>query len=321
MTEAAPKQKWSSESGVPAVGRFHSLIAPVDLTPSSDRVLGRLSLLPLADDVRVTLLHVVPASLPPSEQRSAERDANKALADEARHLRKQIHQKVRIEHLVKVGAAAKGIAACATEVKAELIVMGRGGGRALRDAFLGSTAERVVRQARLPVLVVRLAPRGAYRRPALALDLDPAAHEVVRIMLRALPPPRPRVEVIHAFDAPYHGQIYPSLSADEAVERKDELRSNATHQLAKLLASALAKADVRQEDGPFWKFDVRYGSPRSIVEKAMKKAETDLLVLGTRGYSSAVHVLLGTVAGDLLRAAKCDVLIVPPIRRQRHGAN
>jgi nucleotide-binding universal stress UspA family protein len=48
------------------------------------------------------------------------------------------------------------------------------------------------------------------------------------------------------------------------------------------------------------------------VEKAMKRAETDLLVLGTRGYSAAAHVLLGTVAGDLLRAAKCDVLVVPP---------
>jgi nucleotide-binding universal stress UspA family protein len=320
MTEANPKRKWSSESDVPARGGFHSLVAPVDLTPSADRVLGRLSLLPLTDDVRVTLLHVVPGGLPPREQWSAERDANKVLADEARHLRKHVHRKASIEHLVKVGAAAKEIAACATAVKAELIVMSRGGGRALRDAFLGSTAERVVREARLPVLVVRLAPRGAYRRPALALDLDPTAHEVVRIMLRVLPPPRPQVRVIHAFDAPpYQGMIYPSLPRDEAEERKDELRSSVTRELAELLATALAKAkaDVQKENGLFWKFDVRYGPPRSIVERAMKKAETDLLVLGTRGRSGAVHVLLGTVAGDLLRAAKCDVLIIPPTRRQR----
>jgi nucleotide-binding universal stress UspA family protein len=318
MTEAASKRRSSSESDVPAPGGFHSLIVPVDLTPSSDRVLGRLSLLPLTDDVRVTLLHVVPGTFLLREQRSAARDANKALAEEARHLRKQLHRNVRIEHMVKVGAAAKEIAAYATQAKAELIVMSRGGGRALRDAFLGSTAERVVRQARLPVLVVRLAPREFYRRPALALDLDPTAHEVVRIMLRVLPPPRPRVTVIHAFDAPpYQGTIYPSLPSDEAEERKDELRSSATRELAKLLATALAKAkaDLRQENGLFWKFDVRYGPPRSIVEKAMKKAETDLLVLGTRGHSGAVHMLLGTVAGDLLRAAKCDVLIVPPTRQ------
>ena len=49
-----------------------------------------------------------------------------------------------------------------------------------------------------------------------------------------------------------------------------------------------------------------------MVEKAVKKADTDLLLLGTHGYSGMAYVLLGTVAGDMLRAAKCDVLIVPP---------
>lgn len=312
MTEATTKRKARSDSGASAPGGFHSLLIPVDLTPGSDRVLGRVSLLPLADDARVTLLHVVPASLPLREQRRAERDASKALADEARHLRKQVHKKASVEPSVKVGTAAKEIAGCATAVKAELIVMGRGGGRALRDAFLGSTAERVVRQAQLPVLVVRLAPRTAYSRPALALDLDQAAHEVVRLMLLVLPPPRPRVEVIHAFDDPYQGFIYPSLSEDEAEERKDELRASATHELAKLLVAARAKANVRPEDWPSWRTHVRCGSPRSVVEKAMKQAETDLLVLGTHGYSGAAYVFLGTVAGDLLRAAKCDVLVVPP---------
>ena len=312
MTEATRKRSTLSDSGGPAPGPFRSLLVPVDLTPSSDRALGRLSLLPLADDARVTLLHVVPGNLRPGEQRSAERDASKALAEEVRHLRGQIHKKIRIEPVVVVGAAAKQIAARATAVQAELIVMGRGGGRALRDAFLGSTAERVIRQARRPVLMVRLAPRAAYRRPALALDLDQAAHEVVRLMLLLLPPPRRPVDVIHALDVPYQGLIYPSLSEDDAEARKYELRSNAAHELTKLLATALARADVRPEDRPFWKTHVRVGSPRIVVEKAIARAETDLLVLGTHGYSGAAYVLLGTVAGELLRAARCDVLVVPP---------
>ena len=64
-------------------------------------------------------------------------------------------------------------------------------------------------------------------------------------MLLVLPPPRPRVEVIHAFRTPYQGLMYPSLSEDEAAERKEELRSSASRELAKLLAAALARADVR----------------------------------------------------------------------------
>jgi nucleotide-binding universal stress UspA family protein len=60
---------------------------------------------------------------------------------------------------------------------------------------------------------------------------------------------------------------------------------------------------------------VQYGSARGVVEKAVDKVEPDLLVLGTHGYSGLAYVFLGTVAGDLLRAAKCDVLMVPPRKR------
>ena len=308
------KRKMSGDPALHASQRLHSLLVPVDLTPSSDRALGRLSRLPLAGDARVTLLHVVPGSLPPVDQRRAQRDAGKALSEEVRHLRGQLPRKVRIEPLVKVGSAPKEIAALATEVKADLIVMGRGGGRPLREAFLGSTAERVVRQAQRPVLVVRLPARAAYGRPALALELDEAAHEIVRLMLVLLPPPRPRVEVIHAFRTPYQGIVYPSLSEAEAAQRKDALRADASRELARLLAESLAEADVRPEDRPSWRVHVQYGSPRMVVEKALNRTESDLLVLGTRGHSGAAYVFLGTVAGDLLRAARCDVLVVPPAR-------
>lgn len=311
------KRKVQNGSDVSAAPGFRCLLVPVDLTPSSDRVLGRVSRLPLADDAHVTLLHVVPSSIPVSEQRRAERDAAKALAEEVRHLRKLVHKKVSIDSLVRVGSPAPVIAASATALKAELIVVGRCGRSPLRDVFVGSTAERVIRQAKLPVLVVRLAPRTGYERPALALDLDEAAPEVVRIMLRVLPPPRPRVQVIHAFSVPYYGLVYPSLSDDEAEERKDELGAHAASELSKRLARAVAKAGVRPEDAPFWKTHVRYGSPRMVVQKVMKKAETDLLVLGTRGYSGAAYVFLGTVAGDLLRAVDCDVLVVPPAPRHK----
>lgn len=291
---------------------FRSLLVPVDLTPNSDRVLGRVPLLPLADDARVTILHVVPESLREPARRDAERDAHKALASEVRHLRKSLPKNVCIQPLVEVGSAVKGISTRAQKVRAELIVMGRGGGRFLRDAFLGSTAERVVRQARLPVLVVRRPPRQAYCRPALALDFDRAAQEVVRLTLRTIPPPRPRIAVVHAYDFPYGGLVYPSLAEDEAAGEKNELQIETAERLAKLLATATNRLQVPQQDAPSWKVHVRYGSPHVVVERVMRKADTDLLLLGTRGFSRAAHVFLGTIAGDLLRDAKCDVLVVPP---------
>jgi len=309
---ATMKRRGSSAPAEPASSALRAIVAPLDLTPNSDRVLGRLPLLPLADGARLTLLHVVPDGLTEKEQRAAEKDAHKALAAEVRHLRDQLSKKIRVESMVQTGNVAEEIAACALALQAELIVVGRGGGRALRDMFLGSTAERVTRQAQLPVLVVRLPPRAPYNRPALALDLDETADAVVRFMLRVLPSPRPWVDVIHAFESRYRGLIYPSLHNEEADARKNELRAQAARQLAEVLAAALAKAGAFPEDVPRWKTHVRYGAPRLVVEKALKKADSDLLLLGTHGYSGMAYVLLGTVAGDMLRAAKCDVLIVPP---------
>lgn len=42
---------------------FRSLLVPLDLSPTSDRVIGRVTLLPLAEHAKITLLHVVPSGL------------------------------------------------------------------------------------------------------------------------------------------------------------------------------------------------------------------------------------------------------------------
>src|SRR5690606_11870935 len=321
MTETSKKPS-ASNGGVEtgASERFRSLLIPVDLTAISDRVLVHVALLPFAYRTLITLLHVVPKNLPVRAQERAERDARKSLGNEARHLAKALPKSVDIEAVIKVGSAAAEIADCATSTRAELIVMGRGGSRAIRDTFLGSTAERVIRRGQLPVLAVRLAPRAAYTRPAVALDLDPGSEDVLALMLRLIPPPRPRVAMIHAYDTPYQGMIYPSLSQEDADEWRDELGQKATHQIAKLLAAALVRANVSPAEAPTWKMHVQCGSARLVIEKVVKTADTDLLVLGSHGYSGVAHVLLGTVAGDVLREVACDVLVVPGLRRAEEPA-
>jgi nucleotide-binding universal stress UspA family protein len=291
---------------------FRSLLIPIDLSPASDRVVGRVALLPLAEAARLTLLHVVPDSLPRGARRGAEADAKAALHAAAKNLARSLPKGIEMEVVVKVGTPALEIAKCAATNRVELIVMGRGGGRALRDMFLGSTAERVVRRARLPVLVVRLPPRGPYRRAALALDLDQAARGVLELLLRVIPPPRPSVEVIHAYDVPFQGMIYPSLPEDAVGEYREQHRRTALREIGKLLARSLAHAKVAPRDAPSWRTHVRHGSPRTVIEKAVKNGAADLLVLGTHGRSGVAHLFLGTVAGDVLRDVACDVLVVPP---------
>lgn len=312
MSETHTERRSSRLPRVPGPERFRSLLVPVDLTPTSDRVLGRVALLPLADGARITVLHVVPHGLTATEQRRAERDAIRTLAEEVRHLRLALPRGIHVMPLVQTGAPAKAISGCVTRLKSDLVVMGRGRGRSLRDEFIGSTAERVVRQAKVPVLVVRLVPRSAYAQPALAITKDRAANAAVAALMRVLEPPRPSVQVIHAFDIPYRHIVYPSIPEDAGEERLDRRQLAAASEISTLLHKALTKANVPPEHAPVWRMHIRLGSPRMIVKKAVAKSEADLLVLGTHGHAGLPYLLLGTVAGDVLRGVKCDVLVVPP---------
>ncbi|MDY7232818.1 universal stress protein [Hyalangium rubrum] len=291
---------------------FRSLLIPIDLSTASSKVIGRAALLPLAEGAHLTLLHVVPQGLPRAARLSAEGDAQKALAAAAKRVAHLVPKGVVVKQLVKVGSAAAQIARQAHAVRADLIVMGRGGGRALRELFLGSTAERVIRKGQLPVLVVRQPARAPYHRPLLALDTDPVAHDVLALALRALAPSARQIDLVHAYDLPHQGLIYPSLSPNQGQGYRNHYRQKALHDVAQLVATALAELKPSPDDVPSFKTHVRYGSPRTLIPETVAALRTDLLVLGTHGYEGVAHALLGTVAGDVLREVPCDVMVVPP---------
>lgn len=293
---------------------FSNLLIPIDLTSNSDRVLGRLALLPLAHGARLTLLHVVPNDVEAEARIRAETDAKKTLADEALHLAKSLPASVCIEQVLLRGAAATEIARCSAETGAEMIVMGRGGAHALREAFLGSTAERVMRKTKLPVLVVRNAPHVEYERPALALDEDGAAGVALAQMMRIIRGRKLNVTVIHAFDIPYQRLISPALVDDDGSDDAyaGQFRPQAAQKIGAVLTAALAAANIAPVDAPVFTNQVRPGAPRFVIAKAVEQADSDLLVMGTRGNSGLAYAFLGTVAGDVLRSVNCDVLVVPP---------
>jgi len=62
----------------------------------------------------------------------------------------------RAEILIREGEPVSEILALAEERHFDLIVMGTRGLGALADAVMGSTARRVIRRAKIPVLVIRL---------------------------------------------------------------------------------------------------------------------------------------------------------------------
>lgn len=285
-----------------------SLLIAVDLSPGSAWLLQRAARLSLAAHGRVTLLHVVPRLLSGEARARAEEDARALLDEQAAELSRAVPAAA-VRPLVTVGSAAAAISAHAPD--AQLIAMGRGGHGVLRDMVLGATAERVLRRSKVPVLVVRRPPEGDYGRPLLALDVGQPLDELLDVLLRVLPASPPPLAWVHAYEAPFEGFVYPSLTREQAREYREHYRKRAVREITSQVRNATQEPSVASRALSFGG-RVLHGPPREVVPAEVARARADLLVLGTHAYSPVARAFVGTIAGDLLREVPCDALVVPP---------
>lgn len=142
--------------------RLRRILVPVDFSTFSGRALRHA--LPLARkfDAEVMLLHVIETfpidymvgteSVPETSaqgRRRAKADLDR-LAEKVSGASEVSRQSV-----VRVGKPWREITKAAVEMDVDLIVMSTHGRTGVERAYLGSTAERVVRHAACPVLIVR----------------------------------------------------------------------------------------------------------------------------------------------------------------------
>ena len=112
---------------------------------------------------RVILLHVmtppspfVSEGLPPSSYDELLADARRATERHLAALLSRVRRKrVQASAILAEGLPAEEVLRTARRQRADLLVLGTHGRTGLRRALMGSVAERVVSQARCPVLTVR----------------------------------------------------------------------------------------------------------------------------------------------------------------------
>lgn len=63
--------------------------------------------------------------------------------------------------------------------------------------------------------------------------------------------------------------------------------------------------------------ELRCGSPVTQIDEYAKTQAIDLIVMGTHGRSGVSHLLLGSVAENVVRRAPCSVLTVRPTEHPR----
>jgi nucleotide-binding universal stress UspA family protein len=210
---------------------------------------------------------------------------------------------------VRVGAPDEQIVSVAAEYHADLIVVGSHGERPGLWSRLGSTAERVLSRAAVPVLVVQGAPRTPPRKLLVAVDDSDVtlwvlewARALVRrfdataTVLYVVTPSLATLDPLIAV-----GGVMP-VPSTTAVEIEQSVRAAAMRWLEERIGT--------QESGAGLQPAVAVGAPASTILAEAAERGSDLIVLGSRGLGTAKRLLLGSVSGSVLRRADRPVLVV-----------
>jgi nucleotide-binding universal stress UspA family protein len=209
---------------------------------------------------------------------------------------------------VTVGLPGEAITGLAQARGVALIVMSSHGRGEFQRAFLGSVADEVIRESRLPVLVIRdtvpSPPDHAPRTILVPLDgseLSEAVLTHVKPLARAL---RARLILFWQVDLPprnlpIQGTLIPlsTVAASGRSDMVDYLEGTA----------AGLQADGIQADVRVW-----FGTRAESIVRFAEEERVDLIAMSTHGRHGFGRWLRGSTADYVLRHATVPVLTVRP---------
>jgi nucleotide-binding universal stress UspA family protein len=207
-----------------------------------------------------------------------------------------------LRHIV-VGDPAERTIEHAQAIGSDFIVTGPAHGKIVGDKLLGSTAARIVRHAKQPVLAVRRRVKGPYATIAIAVDFSEPSRRAFRCAQSLFT--KSRFTLVHAYAVvpDYSGRNADrSLDVVEAEEKARVVRM-AEQDMADLIGSSGQETNIGKV--------LQQGSPDGVMSAYVDKHWPDLVVAGTHGQSGMQQALIGSVAEGLLRSLGCDVLAVP----------
>ena len=206
--------------------------------------------------------------------------------------------------ILEIGRAHSEIACHAEAIDAGLVVLGAHGGSFVRELFLGSTAEKVLRKLSRPVLIVKREPQAPYQRILVPVDFSEPSRRALEFALRIAP--HAHITVLHAFEVPYEAKmrLLSAGASDETIRAyRAEVQAQADQAMRQFIATLGATASPLSHI-------VEFGPAPAVIRGKAEVLEPDLIVMGKHGQSAWEEMLLGSVTKQVILDASCDVLVV-----------
>src|SRR5579884_3180560 len=263
-----------------------TILVPLDGSPFAERALPYATTLARAAHARLLLLravlaHPLPGTDPALAQLTAVQHAEAALAAVAERLRRD---GLAVDTAGYYDEAATAIADAAHYRHADLIVMSTHGRTGLGRWLYGSVADRVLRRAEVPVLLI---PATCERVWAGAGALR-TGREMVLLLVQVVEPPAP-------------------MMANGSLAFDPEAELAAAEQYLKQVADRL-RGQVQAVE-----IHTAVGEPAACIAQAARAHQADVIAMATHGRSGLARLVLGSVATGVLARASTPLLLVRPV--------
>jgi nucleotide-binding universal stress UspA family protein len=272
---------------------FGPIVVATDLSDGSDELLRSAAQAAARSASPLHVVHAIDMVPGTGTYDEAVRQAERLLDE---RIRAVVPEGVEVHRHVESSPPDRAIIEWADRANAGLIVVGPHVRRSGPAGLLGSTAERVLGDAKVPCLVVR----GPLVAPAshVVAAVDPA-HTMAPVLDAAI-----QWALLFA-DAEGGGGV-PNVSALYVTGHRHAAPPPALDEALRL---ALSRADAGN------RLTARLAlRGTDVVQSILLFAEvevSDLLVLSTRNRGVVGRALLGSVSAEVTRRAPCDVLLIP----------
>jgi len=206
---------------------------------------------------------------------------------------------------VQSDGVAEAIVDTAADIHCDLIVMSSHGYSGVTRWVLGSVAEKVLRKAPCPVLVIR-APRPI-RRVLVPLDGSPLAEAALQPALALAAGFGAEVTLLRVIGAP----------EAEVLKQLDQIEKGLSQRVLEDMSAAAKTylrdlSDRRRRAGVEIKTTVVDGSAAAGILDYAETRDMDLIAMSTHGRTGLQRWIYGSVTEKVLHGTQQSMLVVRP---------
>ncbi|WP_457601250.1 universal stress protein [Hydrogenivirga sp.] len=181
----------------------------------------------------------------------------------------------------------------------DLLVIGSHKKGLVEKILIGSTAEKIVKHAKKPVLVIKGSEPTFTRKVLIAYDFSKTAEKTLGFALKFLKPFKVSIEILH-IDEPIDIPVIEKIGR-AIYEKYREEKRNYVDKLKERVSSEGFEVSASFVSGR--------NPAEAIVEHVKADPDVELVVMGSRGLSGLKRILLGSTSSEVFKKVDIPILI------------